>query len=55
MNSDIAFYGINLNQSVILTQIGFGGGATTYLKLYNLAVGNIIVSAAVRKLILLSI
>jgi hypothetical protein len=45
--SDIAFYGVNFNQSVILTDLGYGSGATTYLKLYNLAIGNIIVSAAV--------
>lgn len=43
---DIAFYGVNLNQSVILTQIGYGKGATTWQTLHNTAIGNIIVSAA---------
>ena len=47
LSSDIAFYGVNLNQTVILTKIGYGSGATTYLKLRNLAIGNIIVSVAV--------
>lgn len=46
-SSDIAFYGINLNQTVVLTDIGFGSGATPYITLHNLAIGNIIVSAAV--------
>ncbi|MBE7182524.1 MAG: MFS transporter, partial [Terriglobus roseus] len=45
-HSDIAFYGINLNQTVILTQIGYGKGATPYETLRNTAVGNIIVQAA---------
>lgn len=43
---DIAYYGINLNQSIILSQIGFGKGATKWETLHNTAVGNIIVSAA---------
>ncbi|PVG01124.1 phosphate transporter [Serendipita vermifera] len=43
---DIAFYGINLNQSVVLTQIGYGGKTgDTYDKLFQLATGNIIVTA----------
>ena len=46
--SDIAFYGVNLNQSVILTKIGYGTGATPWQTLFNIAVGNIIVSACVR-------
>jgi hypothetical protein len=46
-NSDIAFYGINLDQSIILTQIGCGKGKTLWETLQNLPVGNIIVSAAV--------
>ena len=45
-NSDIAFYGVNLNQSVILSKIGYGVGATPYETLYNTAVGNIIVMLA---------
>lgn len=47
-NSDIAFYGVNLNQSIILSKIGFGKGDTPWQTLQNLAIGNIIVSAAVR-------
>ncbi|KUJ10168.1 MFS inorganic phosphate transporter [Mollisia scopiformis] len=43
---DIAFYGINLNQSIILSQIGFGKGKTTWDTLHKLAIGNIIASAA---------
>ncbi|CZR68276.1 uncharacterized protein PAC_18175 [Phialocephala subalpina] len=43
---DIAFYGINLSQSIILNQIGFGKGKTPWQTLQNLAVGNIIASAA---------
>lgn len=47
IDSDIAFYGVNLNQSIILKDIGYGSGATPYLYLYNLAIGNLIVIAAV--------
>ncbi|KIW04761.1 hypothetical protein, variant 2 [Verruconis gallopava] len=43
---DIAFYGINLNQSVILGRIGYGRGPTPYQTLRNTAVGNIIVQSA---------
>ncbi|KIW65921.1 hypothetical protein PV04_08135 [Phialophora macrospora] len=43
---DIAFYGINLNQSVILSRIGYGSAATPWGTLWNTAVGNIIVAAA---------
>ena len=43
---DIAYYGVNLNQSIILSQIGFGKGATKWDTLHNTAVGNIIVCAA---------
>lgn len=39
---DIAFYGVNLNQSVILARIGFSGGSTPWQVLHNTAVGNII-------------
>lgn len=44
--SDIAYYGINLNQSVILARIGFGTGTTPYDTLWHTAVGNLIVNAA---------
>ncbi|KAJ6043939.1 uncharacterized protein N7446_002135 [Penicillium canescens] len=43
---DIAYYGINLNQSIILTKIGYAKGATPWQTLYNTAVGNIIIQAA---------
>ncbi|ERT01389.1 hypothetical protein HMPREF1624_02635 [Sporothrix schenckii ATCC 58251] len=43
---DIAFYGISLNQSVILGKIGFGTGPTPWATLHNTAIGNIIVCAA---------
>ena len=43
---DIAFYGVNLNQAVILTDIGYGKGSTKWETLYNTAVGNTIVTAA---------
>lgn len=46
--SDIAYYGINLNQSVILEQIGYADGPTPWVTLRNTAIGNIIVQAAVR-------
>jgi len=49
---DIAFYGLNLNTSIILPAIGFGNTSTTnttqdiYNTLYKLCVGNMIISAA---------
>ncbi|KAJ5928690.1 hypothetical protein N7466_007646 [Penicillium verhagenii] len=43
---DIAYYGINLNQSVILARIGYATGDTPWKTLYNTAIGNIIVQAA---------
>ncbi|KAJ5923465.1 hypothetical protein N7454_008710 [Penicillium verhagenii] len=43
---DIAYYGINLNQSVILARIGYATGTTPWKTLYNTAIGNIIVQAA---------
>ncbi|KAF2671402.1 MFS general substrate transporter [Microthyrium microscopicum] len=46
VHSDIAYYGINLNQTIILAQIGYGKGKTPYETLHNTAVGNIIVQAA---------
>ena len=46
-HSDIAFYGVNLNQSIVLSKIGFGKADTPWGTLWNTAVGNIIVSSAV--------
>lgn len=43
---DIAFYGINLNQSVILSEIGFNTGKNEYQKLRKNALGNLIIAAA---------
>ncbi|OBZ72696.1 Inorganic phosphate transporter PHO84 [Grifola frondosa] len=50
---DIAFYGLGLNSSIILSAIGFGspsksltGTAAVYANLKNICVGNMILSAA---------
>ncbi|KGO44294.1 Major facilitator superfamily domain, general substrate transporter [Penicillium expansum] len=43
---DIAFYGTNLNQSVILSEIGFSHGSNIYHTLMRNAIGNLIVSVA---------
>lgn len=48
---DIAFYGLGLNSSIILTAIGFGSPSSTgnqriYDDLYNVSVGNLILAAA---------
>lgn len=41
-----SFYGINLNQNVVLTQIGFAGKTgTDWEKLFKVSTGNIIVTA----------
>jgi len=43
---DIAFYGINLNQNVVLTQIGFAGKeGSPWERLFKVATGNLIVTA----------
>lgn len=43
---DIAFYGINLNQNVVLSQIGFGGTTgDAWDRLWDVSVGNLIVTA----------
>ena len=47
----IAFYGLGLNSSIILTAIGFGTPPTSgtlgvYENLHNICVGNLILSAA---------
>ena len=43
---DVAFYGTNLNQSVLLTAIGFSKGKTEYDTLLKNAYGNLIIAAA---------
>ncbi|KAF2433663.1 putative inorganic phosphate transporter [Tothia fuscella] len=43
---DVAFYGVGLNNAVILKQIGYTGGAHVYEILYNTAVGNLIIVCA---------
>ncbi|KAF8850185.1 MFS general substrate transporter [Acephala macrosclerotiorum] len=43
---DIAFYGTNLNQSVLLVDIGFSTGKTEYDVLMKNAVGNLIIAVA---------
>ncbi|KAJ7818331.1 inorganic phosphate transporter [Mycena olivaceomarginata] len=43
---DIAFYGINLNQNVVLQQIGFDGkGGSAWEKLFKVSTGNMIITA----------
>ncbi|QRV82161.1 Sugar (and other) transporter [Ceratobasidium sp. AG-Ba] len=48
---DVAFYGLGLNTSIVLTAIGFGDSTSTndqlkaYQTLHNVSVGNIILSA----------
>ncbi|THH21419.1 hypothetical protein EW146_g159 [Bondarzewia mesenterica] len=42
---DIAFYGINLNQNVVLQQIGFAGKTgTPWERLFKISIGNIIIT-----------
>lgn len=43
---DVAFYGTNLNQSVLLADIGFTKGANQYDTLLKTAYGNLIIAAA---------
>jgi PHS family inorganic phosphate transporter-like MFS transporter len=40
------FYGINLNQNVVLQQIGFDGkGGSAWEKLFKVSTGNMIITA----------
>ncbi len=42
---DIAFYGLGLNQSIVLTELGFvSKSGSAYEKLFMMAVGNVIIS-----------
>jgi MFS transporter, PHS family, inorganic phosphate transporter len=43
---DIAFYGLGLNNSIILQAIGYASNGTTYEILHNIAVGNLIIQCA---------
>jgi len=43
---DVAFYGTNLNQSVLLSEIGFSTGKTEYDVLMKNACGNLIIAVA---------
>jgi PHS family inorganic phosphate transporter-like MFS transporter len=43
---DVAFYGLGLNNSIILSAIGWGGGSNVYHIFYNTAVGNLILICA---------
>lgn len=43
---DVAFYGTNLNQSQLLTEIGYAKGANEYDTLVKTATGNLIIAAA---------
>jgi len=43
---DVAFYGLGLNNAIILQAIGYSGGKTVYQTFYNTAVGNLIIVCA---------
>jgi len=43
---DIAFWGLGLNNSSILKAIGYAGSTNVYYSLYDVAVGNLILSVA---------
>ncbi|KND92242.1 Repressible high-affinity phosphate permease [Tolypocladium ophioglossoides CBS 100239] len=43
---DLAFYGLGLNSTIVLHAIGYASGSTLYDKLYNQAVGMIILACA---------
>lgn len=43
---DVAFYGLGLNNTIILTAIGYAGGSNMYHVFYNQAVGNLIIVCA---------
>ena len=43
---DIAFYGINLNQSIVLTSIGYNSTSSDWTYLHDNTVGNLIITVA---------
>ncbi|EMD31731.1 hypothetical protein CERSUDRAFT_109286 [Gelatoporia subvermispora B] len=43
---DVAFYGINLNQNVVLQEIGFNGSSgSPWTRLFKIGIGNLIITA----------
>ena len=43
---DVAFYGLSLNNSIILSTIGYSGGGNMYISLRRTAIGNVILVCA---------
>lgn len=43
---DVAYYGLGLNNSIILSAIGYSGGSSMYEIFYRTAVGNLIITCA---------
>jgi PHS family inorganic phosphate transporter-like MFS transporter len=43
---DVAYYGLGLNNSIILSAIGYSGGKNMHEVYYNTAVGNLIITCA---------
>lgn len=43
---DLAFYGLGLNNSIVLNAIGFSNGKTIYAMLWQTAIGNLILNCA---------
>ncbi|RDW73679.1 putative inorganic phosphate transporter 1-6 cotransporter [Coleophoma crateriformis] len=43
---DVAYYGLGLNNSIILSAIGYSGGSNMYEIFYRTAVGNLIITCA---------
>ncbi|CAG8634792.1 15738_t:CDS:2 [Cetraspora pellucida] len=41
---DVAFYGIGLNNAIILQAIGFGNNSDSFSALWNMSVGNVIIN-----------
>ncbi|CEI85793.1 Putative Phosphate:H symporter [Rhizopus microsporus] len=41
---DVAWYGLGLNNSIILTNIGFGGSSDPYTSVFRVCVGNVIIN-----------
>ncbi|KAI8983449.1 phosphate:H+ symporter [Pilobolus umbonatus] len=41
---DVAWYGLGLNNSIILSNIGFGGSGDPYTAIFRICVGNIIIN-----------